>query len=355
MNQPEINEEEQEISDDYQDFREIIVDPGQEQLRIDKFIFDKMSGVTRNRIQQAIRAGSVLVNEKTIKPNYRVRPNDVIQVVVPRPPRDSDGLRPEDIPLNIHYEDDDILIVNKEAGMVVHPGIGNHSGTLVNALAYHYGKNDLPVMEGNLGNRIGLVHRIDKDTSGLLVVAKTEFAMNSLAKQFFFHTIDRKYVALVWGEPDPAEGTIDAFIDRSPKNRTMQHVFPEGETGKNAITHYKTLEPMYYVSLVECQLETGRTHQIRVHMKYKGHPLFGDAKYGGDQIMKGTIYSKFKQFVENTMKVIPRQALHAKSLGFEHPRTGERVYFECEIPEDFSSALNIWRNYVTDRRRKKSL
>ncbi|MBR9919211.1 MAG: RluA family pseudouridine synthase [Bacteroidetes bacterium] len=349
------NSSDYEDDDDYLDFKIITVDPGQEQLRIDKFITERMKNVTRNRIQTAIRTGSVLVNQEEVKPNYKVRPLDEIRIVLPHPPSDEESVVPEDIPLDIHYEDEDILIVNKPAGMVVHPGIGNWRGTLVNALAFHYGKHELPVMKGNLGNRIGLVHRIDKNTSGLLVVAKTELAMNSLAKQFFDHSIQRTYQALVWGEPEPAEGTINLHIGRDLRNRTVQAVYPEGDFGKEAITHYRTIEPLYYVSLVECRLETGRTHQIRIHLKSQGHPLFSDEKYGGNRVVKGTVYSKYKQFVENCMKSLNRQALHAKSLGFKHPKTGEEVYFEIDLPEDMQNCMEMWRNYVSDRRRKKLL
>ncbi len=277
----------------------------------------------------------------SIKPNYKVRPGDVITVSLPEPPRDTEVV-PENIPLNIVYEDQDLLVVNKPAGMVVHPAYQNWTGTLVNALAYHF--QNLPEMAGNEG-RPGLVHRIDKDTSGLLVIAKTEPAMLGLAKQFFDHTIERTYVALVWGEPDKT-GTIAVNLGRSLKDRRVTAPFPEGDYGKKAITHYKVLEELRYVSLVECKLETGRTHQIRAHMKYIGHPLFNDSTYGGDRLVKGTQFAKYKTFVQNCFKVIPRQALHAKSLGFVHPVSKKELFFESELPEDMINVIEKWRNYV---------
>ena len=322
----------------------ITVDPGQSAIRIDKFLFDKYSHVSRNRIQNAIRAEAITVNDGPVKPNYKVRPGDQVSVVFPRHHID-EGIVAENIPLDIRYEDDDVLIVNKQAGMVVHPGVGVHSGTLVNALAHYLGSHDLPVMPGNSEDRLGLVHRIDKDTSGLLVIAKNEFAMTHLAKQFFRHEIDRKYLALVWGTPDPLSGTITGHIGRDVRSRLQMAVFPEGEQGKLAVTHYKTLEDLYYVSLVKCQLETGRTHQIRVHMRYIGHPVFNDERYGGDRILKGTVFTKYRQFVENCFKMMPRHALHAQTLGFTHPVTGKKVSFECELPEDFRSVLGKWRHY----------
>ncbi|MEO1712687.1 MAG: RluA family pseudouridine synthase [Bacteroidota bacterium] len=337
-------------NDELVDFWEITIDKNQEPLRIDKFLTNRLQKATRNRIQNAIRSGAVLVNDRTVKPNFKIQGGNHIRVILPKSPGDGEHLIPEDIPLDIVHEDEEILIVNKKPGMVVHPGIGHHSGTLVNALAYHF--KDLPVMPGNDHSRVGLVHRIDKDTSGLLVIAKTDFAMSHLAKQFFDHSIHRRYQALVWGEPDDHEGTIEGHIGRHPRNRLLRSVYPEGEEGKWARTHYTVLEPLYYVSLVECRLETGRTHQIRVHMKHKGHPLFGDKRYGGDRIHKGTVYSKYKAFVENCMKKIPRQALHAKSLGFVHPGTGKEVYFESELPEDMANALETWRNYVHAKRKQ---
>jgi 23S rRNA pseudouridine1911/1915/1917 synthase len=320
----------------------INVDPKQEPLRIDKFLMDRLPNVTRNKVQQAIKDGFVKVNQTTIKPNYRIHPNDDIRIALPEPPRDTD-VKPENIPLNIVYEDDQLLIVNKEAGMVVHPAHQNWSGTLVNALTYHF--QQLPEMKGNEG-RPGLVHRIDKDTSGLLVIAKTETAMTHLAKQFFDHSIERTYYALVWGEPKEPEGTINVHLGRSLKDRRVTDAFPEGDFGRHSITHYKVLKTLRYVTLIQCNLETGRTHQIRAHMKYLGHPLFNDATYGGDKILKGTKFSKYKSFVDNCFKILPRQALHAKSLGFIHPTTKEFVQFTSDLPEDFNQLIEKWENYI---------
>lgn len=320
---------------------QIEVDPKQQPMRIDKFLFDRLANVTRSKIQDGIRDGYVKVGEVIIKPNYKVKPGDVITVYLPEPPRDEE-LVPEDIPINIVYEDEDILIVNKEAGMVVHPAYQNWSGTLVNAIAYHF--QNLPTLPGNDG-RPGLVHRIDKYTSGLLVIAKTELAMSKLAKQFYDHSIERTYYALIWGIPDEDQGTINVNLGRSLSDRRITVAFPEGQ-GRTAISHYEVLEKFHYVSLVKCNLETGRTHQIRAHFKYIGHPLFADALYGGDQILRGTVFTKYKQFVQNCFKVMRRQALHAKSLGFVHPRTNEYVEFDSEIPEDFQQVLEKWRHYT---------
>jgi len=308
----------------------IVADPKQGQLRIDKFLMARLPNVTRTKIQNGIHDGFVKVNEQPIKPNYKVRPGDVITVSFPEPPRDTDVL-PENIPLHIVYEDEHLLVVNKPAGMVVHPAYQNWSGTLVNALTYHF--QNLPEMPGNDG-RPGLVHRIDKDTSGLLVIAKTEKAMTSLARQFFDHSIQRTYQAIVWGVPDPPQGTINVNVGRSLKDRRVTTAFPEADFGRTAITHYKLLQDLRYVSLIECRLETGRTHQIRAHMKYIGHPIFNDATYGGNEALKGTIFSKYKQFVDNCFKIIPRQALHAKTLGFIHPATGDYIEFDSALPED---------------------
>lgn len=307
---------------------------------------------SRNRIQNAIKANAILVNNEVVKANYKIRPNDVVTLKLDRPPHEHTGVVPENIPLDIRYEDDDLLIVHKPAGLVVHPGVGVRSGTLVNALAYYFQSLDLPIKAGNESDRPGLVHRIDKDTSGLLVVAKTDAAMTHLSKQFFDHTTERRYWALVWGEPDEEEGTIEGDIGRDPRHPMLRKVFTENDTGtgKHAITHYKVLERLYYVSLLECRLETGRTHQIRIHMKHSGHPLFGDVRYGGDRVVKGTVFTKYRQFVDNCLKMMPRQSLHAKSLGFIHPTTGEKMYFESELPEDFRSVLEKWRNYVNGRR-----
>jgi 23S rRNA pseudouridine1911/1915/1917 synthase len=320
----------------------IVADLRQALIRIDKFLMDRLPNVTRTKIQAGIHDGFVLVNEKGIKPNYKVHPGDVITVSFPEPPRDTTIL-PENIPLNIVYEDEHLLVINKEPGMVVHPAYQNWSGTLVNALTYHF--SQLPQMPGNDG-RPGLVHRIDKDTSGLLVIAKDEVSMTGLAKQFFDHTIERKYYALVWGVPDPPTGTINVNVGRSLKDRRLTVAFPAGDMGRHAITHYKVLQDLRYVSLIECKLETGRTHQIRAHMKYLGHPLFNDAMYGGDAVMKGTTFSKYKQFVENCFKVIPRQALHAKTLGFVHPVKKTFLQFDSELPPDFTAVLEKWENYV---------
>jgi len=339
-----------DIEDDYYLHRKIVIDPGQQPLRIDKYLMDRLEKVSRNRIQIGIKQGAILVNGKQVKSNHIVKPLQEITLVLPEPPREAFEVLPEDIPLEIIYEDEELLIVNKAAGMVVHPGTGNFSGTLVNALAFHIGSKNQPVLEGNPTNRPYLVHRIDKDTSGLLVIAKTELAMSELAKQFFDHTIERKYQAIIWGSFDDASGTIKGHIGRSPKDRRVMKVFPDGDFGKDATTHYKVLQDLYYVSLIECQLETGRTHQIRVHMKYKNRPIFNDARYGGDKIVKGTVFTKYKQFVFNTFKEIPRQALHAKSLGFIHPRTGEKVHFETDLPSDMQAALDRWTKYLDTRK-----
>jgi 23S rRNA pseudouridine1911/1915/1917 synthase len=337
-----LQDEPEELDDELFEHHRIVADPGQSLIRIDKFLIDRLPNVTRTKIQDGIHSGFVKVNEKTIKPNYKIHPNDVITVSLPEPPRDSD-VKPENIPLNIVFEDEHILIVNKPAGMVVHPAYQNWSGTLVNALAYHF--QNLPEMKGNEG-RPGLVHRIDKDTSGLLVIAKTEMAMTSLAKQFFDHSIERTYQAIVWGVPDPPEGTINVNVGRSLKDRRVTTAFPEGDFGRTAITHYKLLRDLRYVSLIECRLETGRTHQIRAHMKYLHHPIFNDETYGGNEVVKGTMFTKYKQFVENCFKVIPRQALHAKTLGFVHPATHKFIQFDSELPTDFVEVLDKWDHYV---------
>ena len=318
------------------------VDRGQEPMRLDKFLTLRMQHCSRNRIQTAVDSGSVLVGGRPAKSSYKVKPLDRITVVMPYPKREVE-IVPQNIPLDIPYEDDDLLIVDKPAGMVVHPGHGNWDGTLVNALTYHL--RTLPMFrEGDL--RAGLVHRIDKDTSGLLVVAKNERAHARLAKQFFDHTIVRRYYALVWGNPDADEGTIEGNIGRSPKDKLQMCVFADGEQGKHAVTHWRVVRRYGYVTLVECRLETGRTHQIRVHMAWKGFPLFNDARYGGARILKGTTFSKYRQFVENCFALLPRQALHARCLGFVHPSTGREVYFESELPADFRAVLDRWENYA---------
>ncbi|MEM9858902.1 MAG: RluA family pseudouridine synthase [Bacteroidota bacterium] len=328
--------------DDLYEHQRIVADPNQGLIRIDKFLMDRLPNATRNKLQSGIKDGFVKVNGKVVKPNYKVHPDDEIIIALPEPPRDTEVV-PEDIPLNIIFEDEHLLVVNKEAGMVVHPAYQNWSGTLVNALAFHF--QNLPEMKGNDG-RPGLVHRIDKDTSGLLVIAKTEMAMSGLAKKFFDHSIERTYYAIVWGIPEPTSGTINVNLGRSPKDRRITMAFEDDSIGRNAITHYEVLEELRYVSLIKCNLETGRTHQIRAHMKYLGHPLFNDATYGGDRIMKGTQFSKYKGFVENCFKIIPRQALHARSLGFIHPVTKKHMQFSTELPNDMIETLEKWRNYV---------
>lgn len=324
------------------------VEKGQEIQRIDKYIHNHLANTSRNRIQNAIVAGNIIVNGKSVKSNYRIKPLDVIQIVLPHPVREFE-LIPQDIPINIVYEDDDVAIVNKPAGLVVHPAYGNYSGTLMNALAYHF--KNLP-QGTNRMERPGLVHRIDKNTSGLLVIAKTDLAMNLLAKEFFDRTINRKYLALVWGDFKEDEGTITGNIGRNLKNRKVMDVFPEGDYGRHAVTHYKVVERFGYVTLVECKLETGRTHQIRVHMKHIGHPLFKDFEYGGDKILKGTSFTKYKQFVENCFDLFPGQALHAASLGFIHPSTKKKIYFEVDVPDNFKEVLEKWRNYVKYQKEK---
>ncbi|MDC8005475.1 RluA family pseudouridine synthase [Aureisphaera galaxeae] len=324
----------------YEHFR-FVADKGQQPLRVDKYLMNKIENATRNRIQKAAKDGNIYVNDHPVKSNYKVKANDVVRVLFAHPPYEF-LLVPEDIPLDIVHEDDEVLVVNKPAGMVVHPGHGNYSGTLINALTFHF--ENLP---SNSNDRPGLVHRIDKDTSGLLVVAKTEHAMTHLSKQFFDKTTEREYVALVWGNVEEEEGTVEGNIGRHPKNRLQNTVFlgDEADKGKPAVTHYEVLERLGYVTLVSCRLETGRTHQIRVHMKHIGHTLFNDERYGGEKILKGTAFSKYKQFVENCFKTLPRQALHARTLGFEHPTSGEMLRFEAPVPEDMENCLEKWRNY----------
>ncbi|MGD1841750.1 MAG: RluA family pseudouridine synthase [Thermonemataceae bacterium] len=320
------------------------VDKGQTPIRIDKFLTDRIQNATRSKVQHAIEAQFVTVNAQVVKANYKVKPADEIVVSLPQPPRDSEVI-PENIPLDIIYEDESLLVVNKPAGMVVHPAYQNWTGTLVNALTYHF--NNLPTSQNGEG-RPGLVHRIDKDTSGLLVIAKTEQAMTHLAKQFYDNSIERTYWALVWGVPAPLKGTINVHLGRSLKDRRVVDAFEEGDYGKSAITHYEVLKDLRYVSLVKCNLETGRTHQIRAHFKYIKHPLFNDAAYGGDRVLKGTVFNKYKQFVQNAFKLLPRQALHAKSLGFVHPATQQPMYYEEPLPQDFTSVLEKWEKYVNE-------
>ena len=328
--------------DELYEHHSFVVDKGQSPLRIDKYLMNFIENATRNKIQAAAKDGSIYVNDVPVKQNYKVKPNDRIRVLFEHPPYEY-LLTPENIPLHIVYEDGELIVLNKPPGMVVHPGHGNYSGTLINALIYHF--ENLP---NNSSDRPGLVHRIDKDTSGLLVVAKTEESMTHLSRQFFNKTSEREYVALVWGNVDEDEGTIEGHIGRHPKNRLQNTVFEgdDEDKGKPAITHYKVLERLGYVTLVSCKLETGRTHQIRVHMKHIGHTLFNDERYGGDRILKGTTFSKYKQFVENCFKILPRQALHAKTLGFEHPKTGELLRFDSELPEDLTQCIEKWRNYA---------
>lgn len=324
----------------------VVADPGQGLVRLDKFLFDHIGGASRTRIAAAARNGNVLVNGRAEKPSYKVKPKDVVTLVLPHPVREVE-LVPEDIPLEVLYEDDQLLVINKQAGLVVHPGHGNWTGTLVNALLFHFGK--LPSAPNQPVPRPGLVHRLDKDTSGVMVVGKTEDAMAHLARQFFERTNDRRYQALVWGDFDADEGTIEGNLDRSPKDRTVMAVPADPEQGKTAITHWKVLERFTYVTLVECKLETGRTHQIRAHMKHIGHPLFNDAAYGGDRVLKGTVFSKYKQFVENCFRLLPRQALHAALLEIDHPATGKRMRFESPLPADMQAVLARWRTYTSAR------
>ena len=333
----------QELENDelYEHYK-FIAGNGQEPLRVDKFLMNFIENATRNKIQQAAKAGNILVNDTIVKSNHKVKPKDVVKVVLAYPPTEN-VLVAENIPLDIVYEDATIIVVNKPAGMVVHPGHGNYTGTLVNGLLYHI--ENLPT---NANERPGLVHRIDKDTSGLLVVAKTEFAMAHLSKQFYDRTTERLYYALVWGNIEDDKGRIEGNIGRSLKNRLQMSVFPNGEFGKHAVTHFNVLERLTYVTLVECKLETGRTHQIRAHFKHIGHTLFNDERYGGNDILKGTTFTKYKQFVQNCFKVLPRQALHAKTLGFKHPTTGKFMQFNSEIPKDMASCLEKWRNYTVN-------
>lgn len=341
------NEEEEQTSTEgeYEHYR-FSADPKQGLLRVDKFIVNRVEHASRTKVQEAADAGNIRVNDKPVKANYRVKPGDVVTIVMSYPPREIEII-PEEIPINIIYEDDDLLVVNKEPGMCVHPGHGNYRGTLVNALAWHL--KDLPFFNTK-DPRPGLVHRIDKGTSGLLVVAKSEYAKQFLAKQFLHKTTTRSYVALAWGQMEQDNGTIIGNIGRSTKDRKQMDVYPpESEIGKHAVTHYKVLERLGYITMVECRLETGRTHQIRAHFRHIGHPLFNDERYGGNQILKGTTFAKYKQFVQNCFDILPRQALHAKTLGFVHPTTGEYMQFDSEIPKDMSNCIERWRTYISNR------
>jgi 23S rRNA pseudouridine1911/1915/1917 synthase len=333
------NTESFDLEDELFEHFKFEVPKGQAFLRIDKYLMGLIPNATRNKIQNAANDGNIFVNDEIVKSNYKVKPMDVIKVMLSHPPFENHVL-PENIPLNIVYEDEALLLVNKEPGLVVHPGHGNYTGTLVNALAFHF--ENLPM---NSSERPGLVHRIDKDTSGLLVIAKTEAAMTHLAKQFEAKTTEREYMALVWGNVANDAGTIEGNLARHLKDRMQMAVFDDPEIGKPAITHYKVLERFGYVTLISCQLETGRTHQIRAHMKHIGHPLFNDERYGGHLILKGTTFTKYKQFIDNCFKALPRQALHAKTLGFIHPNTGEMKRFDTELPDDFKDCLERWRNY----------
>jgi 23S rRNA pseudouridine1911/1915/1917 synthase len=335
---------EQESSDELYERFVFNADKGQEPYRIDKFLMNRIESATRNKLQRAINAGLVLVNGKEVKQNYKIKAFDQIIVYSDLSPESTDVV-PENIPLNIHYEDDDLIIINKPAGMVVHPGSGNYNGTLLNGIAYYLQQKNPTINEETLP-RFGLVHRIDKNTSGLLALAKSDKAMRQLAKQFYDHTVKREYLALVWGDLLEDEGTIIAHVGRNLRFRKLFEAYPEGDHGKEAITHYQVVERFNYVTLVRCVLETGRTHQIRVHMKHIGHPLFNDDFYGGDKIVKGTIFSKYKQFVDNCFAICPRQALHAKTLGFVHPSTGQEIFFETDLPKDMEQVIEKWRNYV---------
>jgi 23S rRNA pseudouridine1911/1915/1917 synthase len=333
-----------EQGDDLVELVTLKVDKGQTPIRIDKFLHVHIGNtVSRTKIQNAADAGSIQVNGKPVKSSYKIRPNDDILLIMPKHAENYD-LVPENIPIDIVYEDDDVIVINKSPEIVVHPGLGNPRGTLINAVLWHF--NELP--KGKEEFRPGLVHRLDKGTSGLIILGKTDFALSHLAKQFFDRTIQRKYMALVWGDPKEDDGTITGNIGRDTRERMQMEVYPDGDKGKHAVTHYKVLERLNYVTLVECKLETGRTHQIRVHMKHIGHTLFNDTRYGGDKILKGTVYAKYKQFIENSFKIMPRQALHAATLGFVHPVTGKNMFFESPLPPEFQAVLEKWRKYWTN-------
>jgi 23S rRNA pseudouridine1911/1915/1917 synthase len=339
-----------EEADDQEELYEhhrFVADKGQEPLRIDKFLMDRLANATRNKVQIAAHAGNVLVNGNAVKPNYRVKPKDEVTIVLAYPPRDR-TIYPEDIPLDILYEDDDVVVINKQPDLVVHPGHGNYTGTLVNGLMHHF--KNLPDLGSKEEPRPGLVHRLDKGTSGVMVIAKNELSMTGLAKQFFDRSTDRLYNAIVWGDFEEDEGTIEGHIGRSAKNRLQMDVFADGSQGKPAVTHYKVLARFGYVTLVQCKLETGRTHQIRAHMKYIGHTLFNDERYGGDRLLKGTTFTKYKQFVENCFEIAPRANLHAKSLAFTQPITKERLTFETALPDDMQTVLEKWRGYIASRK-----
>jgi len=342
MSEKKNNQEMWEEKEDMYEHYRFEVDKGTDILRIDKYLLNLISNTSRNKIQQASKAGCILVNGKPEKQNYRIKPHDTVSILLPNPVREIEIIA-EDIPLDVPYEDNDLIIINKQSGLVVHPAYGNYTGTLVNALMWRF-----QGQENALGEPLRplLVHRIDKNTSGIMIVTKSEMAQLNLAKDFFNHTIERKYWALVWGDFKENEGTVTGNIGRHPKDRLTMTVFPDGESGKHAVTHYKVIERFGYVTLVECQLETGRTHQIRVHLKHIGHPLFNDATYGGDIILKGITFTKYKQFVQNCFAIMPRQALHAKSLSFKHPITEQYMIFDSELPEDMKSVIEKWRHYA---------
>lgn len=333
--------EQQELYEHYR----FDVEQGQSLLRLDKYLSGRIENTSRTRIQNAAGAGNIFVNNVPVKSNYRVKPGDQIRILLPNPPREIE-LIPEDIPVDIVYEDDDLVVVNKKPGMVVHPAYGNYKGTLVNALMWHF--RDLPMFQSE-EQRPGLVHRLDKDTSGLLVVAKNEYSLNRLSRQFYERTTDRKYIALAWGKPEPSEGTISFNVGRNLRDRKIMQVFPDGSEGKPAVTHYRVIEDLGYISVVECKLETGRTHQIRVHFSYIKHPLFNDYEYGGNSILKGTTFTKYQQFVRNCFKILPRQALHAKSLAFDHPVSEKRLFFDSDLPDDMQQVIDKWRKYTAGR------
>lgn len=346
--------QEEEEQDDLEQGEELYehyrfkADPGQEVLRIDKFLMDRLPNTSRSKIQNAAKNGTILVNKLAVKQNYKIKPNDEVSIVLPYPVREIE-LIPQDIPIDVVYEDDEVLIVNKSPNMVVHPGYGNYTGTLVNALVYHF--ENLPERDENYFGRPGLVHRLDKHTTGIMVIAKTEHALTHLAKQFFDRTTERCYNALVWGDVKEDAGRIEGHIGRSLKNRKLMTVFPEGDLGKHAVTHYKVLKRFGLVTLVECKLETGRTHQIRVHMKHLGHPLFYDLEYGGDQLVKGMGSQKYKGFIDNCFALLSGQALHAKNLGFMHPKTQEKMFFDSELPDNFLEVLRKWEKYDSSTRK----
>lgn len=343
MQEEQVDEVESDDEELYEHYR-FKADPRQEIIRVDKFLIDRLANTSRNKIQNAAKNGTILVNEKAVKQNYKVKPGDEISIVLPYPIREIE-LIPQNIPITILYEDEQLAVVYKPANMVVHPGYGNYSGTLVNALVYHF--ENLPEKAEDYYGRPGLVHRLDKHTTGIMLIAKTENALTNLAKQFYDRTTERRYHALVWGNVEQDSGTITGHIGRSLKNRKVMTIFPDGDYGKHAVTHYTVLERFGLVTLIECKLETGRTHQIRTHLKHIGHTLFNDYEYGGDQILKGTLHQKYKLFIENCFSLIPGQALHAKTLGFEHPKSKKWMQFDSELPEGFKQIIEKWKRYTS--------